>query len=59
MGRDPATLTCLADLVEMEIFKTGLHFFLDREGGTSSTQVGHFLKKEHANSIPYGMEGGS
>jgi hypothetical protein len=32
MGRDPATLTCLADLVEMEAFKTGLCFFLDREG---------------------------
>jgi hypothetical protein len=25
----------------------------------SNTQVGHHLKKEHANSIPYGIEGGS
>jgi integrase len=39
MGRDPATLTCLADLVEMEIFKIGLRFFLDREGGASSTAI--------------------
>jgi integrase len=36
MGRDPATLTCLADLVEMEAFKTGLCFFLDREGGPTT-----------------------
>ena len=39
MGRDPATVTCLADLVEMETFKTGLRFFLDREGGASSTAI--------------------
>ena len=27
--------------------------------GSGKAQVGHHLKKEHANSIPYGMEGGS
>jgi integrase len=36
MGRDPATLTCLADLVEMEAFKTALRFFLDRDGGPTT-----------------------
>jgi integrase len=36
MGRDPATLTCLADLVEMETFKTCLRFFLDRQGGPTT-----------------------
>jgi integrase len=36
MGRNPATLTCLADLVEIETFKTGLRFFLDRAGGPTS-----------------------
>jgi integrase len=39
MGRDPTMLTSLADLVEMETFKTGLRFFLDREGGASSTAI--------------------
>src|SRR5712671_4513291 len=37
MGRDPATLTCLGDLVEVEAFKTGLRFFLDRESGGKPT----------------------
>jgi hypothetical protein len=36
MGRDSATLTCLADLVEMETFKTGLRFFLDGKGGPTT-----------------------
>ena len=40
MGRDPVTLTGLADLVEMETFKTGLRFFLDREGGPTTAIAG-------------------
>ena len=32
-GRDPETLTSLADLVEIENFKEGLRFFLDKSGG--------------------------
>ena len=36
MGRDPSTLTCLADLVEIETFKTGLRFFLERDGGPTT-----------------------
>ena len=39
MGRDPATVTCLADLVEIKAFKTGLRFFLDREGGPPTTAI--------------------
>jgi integrase len=39
MGRDPATITSLADLVAIEPFKTGLRFFLDREGGTPTTAI--------------------
>jgi integrase len=39
MGRDAATITSLADLVDIEAFKTGLRFFLDREGGTPTTAI--------------------
>jgi integrase len=39
MGRDPATLTSLRDLVEIDAFKSGLRFFLDREGGNSTTAI--------------------
>jgi hypothetical protein len=38
-GRDPETLTSLRDLVEIETFKTGLHFFLDREDGKPTTAI--------------------
>ena len=36
MGREPTTLASLSDLVEMETFKTGLRFFLDRDGGPTT-----------------------
>ena len=39
MGRDPRSLTCLGDLVELDAFKTGLRFFLDREGGKPTTAI--------------------
>jgi hypothetical protein len=39
MGRDPATLASLRDLVEIDAFKTGLRFFLDREGGAATTAI--------------------
>jgi integrase len=39
MGRDPRWLTCLGDLVELDAFKTGLRFFLDREGGKPTTAI--------------------
>jgi len=39
MGRDPATLTSLTDLVELNAFKLGLRFFLDREGGKPTTTI--------------------
>jgi integrase len=39
MGRDPKSLTCLGDLVEIEAFKIGLRFFLDREGGKPTTTI--------------------
>ena len=39
MGQDPATLTSLSDLVEIETFKTGLRFLLGREDGTSTTAI--------------------
>ena len=38
-GRDPATLTSLRDLIEIDAFKSGLRFFLDREGGASTTAI--------------------
>jgi hypothetical protein len=31
-GKDPATITCLATLVEFENFKEGLRFFIERSG---------------------------
>jgi hypothetical protein len=57
MGRDPATLTCLADLVEMETFKTGLRFFLDRESGptTAIADLAGVLKaiaRHHVRAAP-------
>jgi integrase len=39
MGRDPGTLICLGDLVEIEAFKTGLRFFLDREDSKPTTAI--------------------
>jgi integrase len=36
-GRDPATITCLKDLVDIESYKAGLSFFLERSGGSSTT----------------------
>jgi integrase len=59
MGRDPATLTCLADLVEMEAFKTALRFFLDREGGASTTAIADLagtlkaIARHHVRAEPH------
>jgi integrase len=39
MDRDSATLTSLRDLVEIDAFKSGLRFFLDREGGAPTTAI--------------------
>jgi hypothetical protein len=38
-GRDPATLTSLRDLIEIDAFKSGLRFLLDREGGAPTTAI--------------------
>jgi integrase len=38
-GRDPATLTSLRNLIEIDAFKSGPRFFLDREGGASTTAI--------------------
>jgi integrase len=38
-GRDPATITNLKDLVEIEAYKSGLRFFLERSGGKSTTAI--------------------
>jgi integrase len=37
--RDPATITCLRDLVEIDAYKDGLRFFLERSGGKSTTAI--------------------
>lgn len=39
MGRDPAAITSLDDLVEIDAFKTGIRFFLDRGGGSPTTAI--------------------
>jgi integrase len=38
-GRDPATVTCLKDLVDILSYKAGLSFFLERSGGSSTTAI--------------------
>lgn len=38
-GRDPATLTSLRDLVEIETFKEGLRFMMARSGGRATTAI--------------------
>jgi integrase len=40
-GRDPASLTCLADVVTLPAIRDGLRFFLDRAGNKPSVQAGH------------------
>ena len=40
-GRDPATLTSLADLVAIDAFKDGLRYLLERRGGKSTATVVH------------------
>jgi hypothetical protein len=39
MNRDPSALTSLRNLIEIDAFKTGLRFFLDREGGAPTTAI--------------------
>ena len=38
-GRDPTTITSLRDLVEIETFKEGLRFFLERSGGEATRTI--------------------
>jgi integrase len=38
-GRDPATITSLKDLVEIDAYKEGLRFFIERSGGKSTTAI--------------------
>jgi len=38
-GRDPSTITCLRDLVEIEAYKEGLRFYLERNGGKSTIAI--------------------
>src|SRR5262249_51236208 len=38
-GRDPKTIACLADLVEIGAFKDGLRFFLTRRGGKVTSAI--------------------
>jgi integrase len=41
-GRDPRTITSLIDLVEIEAFKEGLRFFIERSGGKATQAVYDF-----------------
>jgi hypothetical protein len=38
-GRDPTTITCLRDLVEIDTYKEALRFFLERSGWKSTTAI--------------------
>jgi integrase len=43
-GRDPGTITSLQDLVEVEAFKEGLKFFIERKGGKSTSAISHMAR---------------
>ena len=43
-GRDPATITSLRDLVEIEAFKEGLKFFVERKGGKSTSAIAYMAR---------------
>jgi len=43
-GRDPDTITSLRDLVEIEAFKEGLKFFIERRGGRSTSAISHLAR---------------
>jgi integrase len=38
-GRDPGTITSLRDLVEIEAFKDGFRFFIERSGGKATVGI--------------------
>ena len=38
-GRDPATIRSLRDLVEIETYRDGLRFFIERQGNESTTAI--------------------
>ena len=38
-GRDPATISSLRDLVEIETYREGLRFFIERQGNKSTTAI--------------------
>jgi hypothetical protein len=40
-GRDPSTINSLRDLVEIQAFKEGLRFFIERRGGRSTEAIRH------------------
>ena len=43
-GRDPATIISLRDLIEIEAFKEGLKFFIERKGGKSTSAIAHLAR---------------
>jgi integrase len=57
-GRDPATITSLRDLVEIETFKNGLRYLIGRSGGKATTAVRDFawalkvIARHHLNLEP-------
>jgi integrase len=57
-GRDPATLTSLSDLVEIDAFKAALRFLLERKGGTSTATIANIasvmkaIARHHVRVVP-------
>jgi hypothetical protein len=43
-GRDPSTITSLGDLVDIEAFKDGHRFLIERNGGTVTTGTCHLAR---------------
>jgi integrase len=43
-GRDPSTITSLRDLIEIDAFKAGLKFLIERRGGKSTSAISHLAE---------------
>jgi hypothetical protein len=52
-GRDPATITSLRDLIEIDAFKEALKFFISRKGGKSTSAISHMARSMKAIARHY------
>jgi integrase len=61
-GQDPTTISSLRDLVEIETFKKGLRYLIERSGGKATTAVRDFawalkvIARHHLNLEPLHLD---